>query len=330
MCTAITLQTYQKTAYLGRTMDFSYPLSPHVWSVPEGCRWRSAPSREELRDTCGFLAVGQKLDGILAFFDGVNQRGFAAAALYFAGYARYDDDAERPAGTQVASYDFLHYILGRCGSVEDLRTELEHTYIVGEKDPLTGTVAPLHWIAADRTGACAVLEQTEHGMELYRNPLGTLSNSPDFPWQMTNLRNYLETSPRQTEETRWGGVLLTPFGQAGGTVTLPGGFTSPERFVRAAYLKAHVPTPPSPSAAVNSFFQIMKSVSIPRGAVITARGTDDSTQYTALMNLQNGDCFFNTDENPQIFRVAYPEGPASPDAPTDLGSLRQPPVFQKL
>lgn len=40
---------------------------------------------------------------------------------------------------------------------------------------------------------------------------------------MTNLRNYMETSPTQTEEAFWDNIKLTPFGQAGGTRALPGG-----------------------------------------------------------------------------------------------------------
>lgn len=40
---------------------------------------------------------------------------------------------------------------------------------------------------------------------------------------MTNLRNYMEASPYQSEEAVWGNVRLTPFGQAGGTQALPVG-----------------------------------------------------------------------------------------------------------
>jgi len=319
MCTAITLRSFQGAAYLGRTMDFSYPLAPHMYFVPEDCRWNNAVTGGELQNPYSFIGIGQELDGMLGFFDGVNEHGFAAAALYFAGSARYDDTAENSPAAQVASYDVLRYLLGHCASVEDLCGQMEHTYIVGMADPLTGTVAPLHWIAADRTGSCAVLEQTARGAELLNNPIGVLANSPDFLGQMTNLRGYAEVSPRQRENAVWGGAELTPFGQGGGTSPLPGGFSSPERFVRASYLKTHIPTPESHMAAVTSFFQVMKNVSVPRGAVVTARGTDDYTQYTALMSLQTGEYFISTYENPQIKKAAFPAS-ASRQV-TDLGAL---------
>ena len=72
-------------------------------------------------------------------------------------------------------------------------------------------------------------------------------------------------------------------------------------------------------AAVTSFFQVMKNVSVPRGAVVTARGTDDYTQYTALMSLQTGEYFISTYENPQIKKAAFPAS-ASRQV-TDLGAL---------
>jgi choloylglycine hydrolase len=121
-----------------------------------------------------------------------------------------------------------------------------------------------------------------------------MSNSPDFHWHMTNLRNYIEASPTQSEEVCWDKIRLTPFGQAGGTVSLPGGFTSPERFVRTAYLKAHLPIPKDSSEAIAACFHIMESVSIPKGAVITSRNTYDYTKYTAFINTSTCEYFYKT------------------------------------
>ena len=62
---------------------------------------------------------------------------------------------------------------------------------MGLQDKLTGTVAPLHWIFTDLSGKSLVVEQIKQGLNAYENPVGVLTNSPDFPWQMTNLRSYL-------------------------------------------------------------------------------------------------------------------------------------------
>lgn len=331
MCTAITLRSVLGTSYFGRNMDFSYMLQPHFYFVPRNYPWANSITHEDIRSPYSFVGIGQELDGVLGFFDGVNEHGFAAAALYFAGYAKYDDaTTHNTSSVQVASYDFLLYILGHCTSVEDFLTQVRNIHIIGVSDPLTHTVAPLHWIAVDHFGSCVVLELTDRGAEIFYNPIGVLANSPDLRWHMTNLRNYMEVSPRQLEETVWGSVQLTPFGQGGGTVSLPGGYTSPERFVRAAYLKTHIPAPEDTGAAVVSFFQIMKSVSIPKGAVVTTRNTNDYTQYTSFIDLNTRRYFFNTYDNLQLKAVDFPIALASSSAMVDLGAMIQPMTFEKL
>ncbi|MFA9464652.1 MAG: choloylglycine hydrolase family protein [Velocimicrobium sp.] len=291
MCTAITLQSQSNEVFFGRTMDFSHDIIPKFYIVPSSYVWHNNLNNNLITDSYRFIGLGQELDGILGFYDGVNEKGFAAAALYFAGYAQYSitthDDTE-----QIASIDFLHYILGRCTSVKELAALLKDITIVGIPDPVTNTIAPLHWIATDRSGACVVIEPTDKGLKLINNPIGVMSNSPDFNWHMINLRNYTETSPTQTEEVFWDNIQLNPYGQAAGTSSLPGGFTSPERFVRTAYLKTHLPKPKDSREAITACFHIMESVSIPKGAVMTNRNTFDYTKYTTFINTNTCEYFY--------------------------------------
>lgn len=144
-------------------------------------------------------------------------------------------------------------------------------------------------------------------MEIIDNPIGVMANSPDFHWQMINLKNYMQTSPTQTEEISWDNIKLTPFGEAGGTITLPGGFTSPERFVRVAYLKTHIPKPKNSREGVTSCFRIMESVSIPKGAVITNRKTYDYTKYTAFINTNTCEYFYKTYDDLDVFQGSLQE-----------------------
>ncbi|HHV08773.1 MAG TPA: choloylglycine hydrolase family protein [Clostridiales bacterium] len=294
MCTAMTLRSGSNELFFGRTMDFSHDIIPQLYIIPSSYVWYGSLSNNQIRDSYRFIGLGQELDGLLGFFDGVNEKGFAAAVLYFAGYAQYDTKTAHRAAEQIASIDFLHYMLGRCASVKELPSLLKDITVVGIPDPVTRTIAPLHWIVADKSGACAVIEPTAKGLELINNPIGVMANSPDFPWHMTNLRNYIGASPTQTEEVSWDNVPLTPFGQAGGTFPLPGGFTSPERFVRTAYLKAHLPEPKDSDEAITACFHIMESVSIPKGAVITSRNTYDYTKYTAFINTDTCEYFYKT------------------------------------
>lgn len=304
MCTAMTLESEQGETFFGRTMDFSYDIQPEIYIVPKGYVWNNTLDMNLIRNKYSFIGIGQKLDGILGFFDGVNEEGFAAATLYFAGYAQYNTQSPYSTSRPIASTDFLHYILGRCESIEALKLELNDLSIIGTPDPVTQSVAPLHWMATDKSGKSIVIEQTKNGLKFFDNPVGVMANSPDFQWHMTNLRNYMEVSPEQNEEVFWGNFRLKPFGQAGGTMLLPGGYTSPERFVRTTFLRTHVPTPKNAIEAIVSCFHIMESVSIPRGAVRSSRNTYDYTKYTAFINTNTCEYFFKTYDNMQIVRAS--------------------------
>lgn len=302
MCTAITLQSIQGENFFGRTMDFSYPIEAGLYVIPKNYEWYSTATKENYTDNYSFICIGQEIDDMLGVFDGVNEMGFAAATLYFKGYAYYDLPMKDKKA--ISSLDFIHYILGCCSSIDDLRTLLKNAGIIGQPDPVTNTAAPLHWIATDRSGKCVVIEQTQTGLKIINNSIGVMTNSPDFCWHMTNLRNYMAVSVHQQEEVYWGDVSLTPFGQGTGSMPLPGGFTSPERFVRTAFLKTHAQVPKSRSEAIMTCFHIMNSVSIPKGIVVTDRGTYDYTKYTAFINTNTCEYYFKTYENDQIITAS--------------------------
>ena len=330
MCTAMTLQSAENVNFFGRTMDFSYCIEPAIYKVPRNYEWTNILTLQKIHNYYSFIGIGQESDGLLGFFDGVNERGFAAAALYFAGYAYFDSQLNSSYDTTVASLDFLHFILGRCATLNDLYHLSNEISIVGIPDPVTQAVAPLHWIATDRSGRSAVIVMTEAGLMIYDNPIGVMSNSPDFPWHMTNLRNYMGVSPRQNQEAFWGAVKLTPFGQAGGSSLLPGGYTSPERFVRTSYLKTHIAEPVNNTDSVIACFRIMESVSIPKGIVITDSNAFDYTKYTAFLNTSSCEYYFKTYENPQITTVSLWSGYGNSINPICLGMLNRPCLFERL
>ncbi|MBU9724518.1 linear amide C-N hydrolase [Diplocloster modestus] len=308
MCTAVNVQTPHGDIYFGRTMDFSYPLDPELYVIPKGYKWNNLWNTHRIENQYRIMGIGQDISPVI-LADGVNEMGFAAAVLYFPGYARYDaagsgNSPELP----VAALELVNFLLGQCACVDQAASILRIIRIVGVEDPVTESIAPLHWIIADKRGACMVVEKTAEGLHLIPNPLGVLSNSPDFQWHMTNLNNYMNIAPSQQSEKEWGPVNLTPFGQGAGTFGLPGDYTPPSRFVRTAYLKNHTVIPETKEGAVNACFHIMESVSIPKGAVMTDRCAPDYTQYTAFMDLCAGEYYFKTYENSQVVSARLPSG----------------------
>ena len=109
MCTAITIPTLQGETFFGRTMDFSYPLDPELFISPRGREWNNLSATHKIRNRYSFIGAGQSLPPII-FADGVNEMGFAAAMLYFPGYARYDSaepgDSGKPpvAGLELVAF----------------------------------------------------------------------------------------------------------------------------------------------------------------------------------------------------------------------------------
>ena len=36
-----------------------------------------------------------------------------------------------------------------------------------------------------------ILEQTKEGLKIYENPIGVLTNNPEFSFHLTNINNYI-------------------------------------------------------------------------------------------------------------------------------------------
>ncbi|MDD4188104.1 MAG: choloylglycine hydrolase family protein [Bacilli bacterium] len=298
MCTAMFLQSKSKEAFFGRTMDFSYEISPEVYVVPKDYEWLSLKSNLKIKNKYRFIGTGQDTGNIL-FADGANEKGLGVATLYFSEYAYYDEEIKTDK-VSIAHIELVSYLLGNCASVEEVIKALSFIHLFGITDEVTNSVAPLHWIIADKHGNCIVVESTKAGVKIYNNPIGVLANSPNFPWHLTNLRNYYQLSPIQLERRIWGNLILTPFGQGAGTFGLPGDFTPPSRFVRLSYIKSFIMLPITNEETLVTCFNAMNSITIPKGVVITKNNTFDYTKYTVFTNLTTGDYYFNTYLNPEI------------------------------
>lgn len=327
MCTAINIKTKDQHVLFGRTMDFSFELDPQLYVVYQGYEWNNFFHTHTIQTRYTFMGIGQDISPV-TFADGVNEMGLAVAVLYFPGYAKYDDVDLKSDKINITALELTQFLLSTCASVEEVAHMLPNILIVGVEDALTKSIAPLHWIVADKSGECMVIEKMADGLHLLTNPIGVLSNSPDFSWHMTNLRNYMNVSPYQKEENRLGQIMLTPFGQGGGTFGLPGDYTPPSRFVRTAFLKENTFFPQSRNESIMACFHIMESVSIPKGVVETKRQTSDYTQYTAFIDLNTLEYFVRTYDNSEIICKHLPLYPTYNQI-ISLGKLKRPICFHR-
>jgi choloylglycine hydrolase len=102
-------------------------------------------------------------------------------------------------------------------------------------------------------------------------------------------------------------VKLSPLGSGSGLVGLPGDFTPPSRFVRAAVLTASARPLATADDAVFEAFRILDNFNIPVGASATpdklAKDITSATQITTVSDLKNRVLYFHSMDNRQVRKV---------------------------
>ena len=238
------------------------------------------------------IGMASVIDDYPAFADAMNEKGLGCAGLNFPGYF-YEEENKVQGKNNIAPYDLLMWILSNFETVDEVLKEIGNIELVAvpinEKTPLP----TLHWIVADTSGKSIVIEKTKEALKVYENPIGVLTNSPTFDWHLTNLNEYMKTTPIHPEPVKWGEKELKPLGVGLGTNGLPGGCSGVDRFVRIAYLKSQVSETEDLMKGISQFFRMLNYVAMPRGAVITD-GLDDITLYTSCMCQQKGIYYYAT------------------------------------
>lgn len=313
MCTSITFQSENKLNFFARTMDFGFELNGMPIAIPRN--YESTFHFEgTLKTTYAFVGTGQKM-GEYMFADGVNEKGLSIAELYYLNEASYKSEPV-DGKINLTQDEFLTWVLGHVGSIDELKELSENIVLVGVTNDLVSAVTPLHFIVSDKTGQCVVVETTNETLTIKDNPVGVMTNSPNLEWHLTNLNNYLFIQPTNYPSKDLAGYTTKPFGQGSGTYGLPGGLTSPERFVRATYMKTYTEKGKTEAEAVNNIYHILNTLTIPKGVNVKDDGHNDYTQYRAVFNLTDLTYYFNPYYTPEVFSVKLTEELAAAQEPT--------------
>jgi choloylglycine hydrolase len=243
-------------------MEFPDLIPWEVQVVAAGVPRASAGVKNGLAWTpqYGVVGMGAMGDGLLA--DGMNTEGLSAHALYMAGFCDY----AAPAGTgnDISEMDVIAYLLGTCKNVAEAKSAAATLNVVGV-DPGVGFVPPLHFLLHDATASIAI-EFRPEGMSIVDNPYGVGTNPPFLDWHVTNLRNYVGVSSVNPTTTVHD-TVLHPLGQGGGLLGLPGDYTPPSRFVRAAALMLLIDQPADAASAEAACLHVLNSFDIPAGLI---------------------------------------------------------------
>ena len=143
---------------------------------------------------------------------------------------------------------------------------------------------PLHWLIGDKTGSF-VIEAVGGGVNLYDNPVGVLTNAPEFPFHTARLAETSGLSDRVSREVLESDKVK-PYSRGFGSLGLPGDYTSASRFLRVAFVDRYCR--PLKKDGVERFFTVMESVKVPYGCVTSEVGEHFYTVYTCCMDTDEG------------------------------------------
>lgn len=297
MCTAITYRT--DCHYFGRTLDLEYSYHESVTIMPRNypLRFRNLPPMPTHHAIIGMAFVEEDYP---LYYDATNEKGLSMAGLNFPHEARYFPVT---AGRDnVASFEFIPWILGQCGTLQEARALLERVNLTDLPFRPELPATTLHWIIADRTGAITV-ESVADGLKVYDNPIGVMTNSPGFDYQMLHLSDYANLTAQPAVNRFTTRTSLDFYSRWMGAMGLPGDFSSASRFVRAAFVQQNAVSEPDEASSVSEFFHLLGCVSIPRGSVVVDDGRLVTTRYTSCCNTDQGIYYYTTYDNCQITAV---------------------------
>lgn len=297
MCTAVTY--FGKSRCFGRNLDLEYSYGEQVTLAPRRfpLQFRCLPLLKEHYALLGMAHIAQ---GYPLYYDAMNEMGLAMAGLNFPGYAAY---YPYHAGVDnVTPFELIPWVLGQCADLAQVKALLGSVNLLDQDFSPELPLTPLHWMAADRTGA-VVIEPMGEGLRVFNAPAGVLTNAPPFDWQMTNLSQYMALSNQPPENRFAPGLELAAFSRGMGAVGLPGDLSSPSRFVRACFLRENSPAGLSQQESIHQLFHILRGVAQVRGSVILPGGGEERTVYTACCDLDRGLYCYTTYENSRVTGV---------------------------
>ena len=278
MCTTICAELNGKFLF-GRNLDLEYDFGNGIAVMP-----RNYP----IKLRCGDILLRHPLiagvaivkDGYPLFAEGMNEYGLCIAGLKF---PDSDEHSKVVKGGRVniTPFEIIPYLLASCKSISEARERLSACNVIDIPFDDDTPNSPMHYHIADSTGSI-VLEAYGGELNVYDNEVGVLTNSPPFPYHLYNLALYLNLERGMPQDS--GGAKI--FG--GGLMAhgLPGDYSSPSRFVKAAWLRSCIECPTGAEEAV--LLSYLRAVAPPYHSVLAEADMEHFTRYSSIMDAKDG------------------------------------------
>ena len=304
-CTGISMFSADGSYFQARTIEWAgtnlnsmYVVVPRNFSqtsfTPKGQNGMSFKSKY------GYIGLAVHEKEFIA--EGLNEAGLSAGLFYFPNYGSYQLYDEKYNSTTIADLQLVSWILSQFATVDEVKANINNVRVVSLMGG-DGSEEAIHWRVGDKSGKQIVIEIEKGVPHVYDNPIGVLTNAPNFPWHLSNLSNYINLTPINPPAHKMADFMVNPIGHGNGFLGLPGDFTPPSRFVRAAFFKSTAPMLATARQTMLQCFHILNNFDIPIGMNFPKNEIPDlpsATQWTSVIDLTNKVVYYKTFDNNNI------------------------------
>jgi len=307
-CTGGALIAQDGGVAVGRTLEFGEALDSVLAVWPAGSEFTGQTTTGnnglQWKSKYGFVGPTAATNHDM-LLDGINDQGLNVGLFYFPGYAQYAEATPENAAKGMAPAQVTAWILSNFATVAEVKENIGNIAMLPVPLALIGGIVPdLHIKVQDPSGECIVIEPRGGQLLVHENPVRVLTNSPEFPWMLTNLANYLNLTASYPANQKIGDLELSAFGMGGGSRGLPGDFTPPSRFVRMAFFLQNALPQKTSDEAVGTMFHFLNNFDIPPGVAMPPAGTSeklpDYTSWTVVSDLAKKHYHWKTYGNPNV------------------------------
>jgi choloylglycine hydrolase len=281
LCTSLLYRDTANRAYLGRTLELSIELPYQITLFPRDLALTSTVEGHpalnwQLRHAVVAVtmpavppAPGSAFGpGDLKVIEGVNDAGLTFSVQSYPKAAGPQAPVDASAAA-LAAEDLGAWVLGQFSTVAEVKAALaSQAVLLAPVAILGGIPMPFHYSVHDTSGASLVIEFHEGVRTVYDNPVGVMTNAPQFGWHLTNLNNYAFLNNVDHATGQFNGYDVAQPGSGIAKAGLPGTDTSVDRFIRAAYYAQFAEKQADPDKAVQMVAHIMNNFDRPRGITI--------------------------------------------------------------
>ena len=271
-CTAMMMKDANGNAYQARTMEWAGVLPESLHYLPAGSSIQSVtPDGKQgmtFKTKYGFVGVSlkhmvpnAKQPGIA---EGANDQGVSVSLNAFLGAEAPPVDSD--SAKILSVMDFAAWVLGNFQNVAQVKQALANKEVSVWLPPLAlfgGMKAPFHYAVFDKTGAGIVVEFSEGKLNVYDNPVGVMTNIPEFPWHLKNLNNYAQLSNVDRNSGSFGSLKVSAPDGGNALAGIPFSQISTGRFVKAAFFTTYVRKAKSPTEAIQTLSHVINNFDRP-------------------------------------------------------------------